>query len=194
MLNVLAQNIPWFLGGSADLGPSNKTTLNVRGRRQFPGRQPGRQEPAFWHPRTRDGRGGERLVAVEAARLRRDLLHLQRLRAARDPALGVDGDCPRSSSSRTTPWATAKTARPINRWSISLSLARHSRPRHAPARRRERSRRSLPLHHATAPRAGGAGAVPAASADAGSHANTPRRPASRRAPTCSPTLPAKIPE
>jgi transketolase len=26
-LNVLAQNIPWFLGGSADLGPSNKTTL-----------------------------------------------------------------------------------------------------------------------------------------------------------------------
>src|SRR5215469_6006147 len=23
VLNVLAQNIPWFLGGSADLGPSN---------------------------------------------------------------------------------------------------------------------------------------------------------------------------
>jgi transketolase len=27
VLNVLAQNIPWLLGGSADLGPSNKTTL-----------------------------------------------------------------------------------------------------------------------------------------------------------------------
>ncbi len=27
VLNQLAQNIPWFLGGSADLGPSNKTTL-----------------------------------------------------------------------------------------------------------------------------------------------------------------------
>jgi len=27
VLNVLAQNIPWFVGGSADLGPSNKTTL-----------------------------------------------------------------------------------------------------------------------------------------------------------------------
>jgi len=27
VLNVLAQNIPWFLGGSADLGPSNRTTL-----------------------------------------------------------------------------------------------------------------------------------------------------------------------
>jgi len=27
VLNALAKNIPWFLGGSADLGPSNKTTL-----------------------------------------------------------------------------------------------------------------------------------------------------------------------
>jgi transketolase len=27
VLNVLAQNVPWFLGGSADLGPSNKTLL-----------------------------------------------------------------------------------------------------------------------------------------------------------------------
>jgi transketolase len=31
VLNVLAQNIPWFLGGSADLGPSNKTTLTGAG-------------------------------------------------------------------------------------------------------------------------------------------------------------------
>ena len=31
VLNVLAQNIPWFLGGSADLGPSNKTTLKCEG-------------------------------------------------------------------------------------------------------------------------------------------------------------------
>ena len=32
VLNVLAQNIPWFLGGSADLGPSNKTTLKFEAR------------------------------------------------------------------------------------------------------------------------------------------------------------------
>ena len=38
VLNVLAQNIPWFLGGSADLGPSNKTTLTFRRRGRFPGR------------------------------------------------------------------------------------------------------------------------------------------------------------
>jgi transketolase len=31
VLNVLAQNIPWFLGGSADLGSSNKTTLTFAG-------------------------------------------------------------------------------------------------------------------------------------------------------------------
>ena len=31
VLNVLAQNIPWFFGGSGDLGPSNKTTLTYPG-------------------------------------------------------------------------------------------------------------------------------------------------------------------
>ncbi len=31
VLNVLARNVPWFLGGSADLGPSNKTTLTYDG-------------------------------------------------------------------------------------------------------------------------------------------------------------------
>jgi transketolase len=35
VLNVLAQNIPWFLGGSADLGPSNRTTLNYEGAGNF---------------------------------------------------------------------------------------------------------------------------------------------------------------
>ncbi len=35
MLNVLAQNIPWLLGGSADLGPSNKTILTYEGAGDF---------------------------------------------------------------------------------------------------------------------------------------------------------------
>jgi transketolase len=35
VLNVLAQSIPWFLGGSADLGPSNKTTLTYEGAGHF---------------------------------------------------------------------------------------------------------------------------------------------------------------
>jgi transketolase len=35
VLNVLTQNIPWFFGGSADLGPSNKTTLTFKGAGDF---------------------------------------------------------------------------------------------------------------------------------------------------------------
>jgi transketolase len=41
VLNVLAQNIPWFLGGSADLGPSNRTTLKYEGAGDFEADNPG---------------------------------------------------------------------------------------------------------------------------------------------------------
>ena len=41
VLNVLAQNVPWFLGGSADLGPSNKTTLTFAGAGNFQPASPG---------------------------------------------------------------------------------------------------------------------------------------------------------
>lgn len=41
VLNVLAQNIPWLLGGSADLGPSNKTTLKYEGAGDFQAESPG---------------------------------------------------------------------------------------------------------------------------------------------------------
>ena len=43
VLNALAQAVPWFLGGSADLGPSNKTTLKFEGAGEFePGSYAGR--------------------------------------------------------------------------------------------------------------------------------------------------------
>jgi transketolase len=41
VLNVLAQNIPWFLGGSADLGPSNRTALTFEGAGDFQADNPG---------------------------------------------------------------------------------------------------------------------------------------------------------
>jgi transketolase len=41
VLNALAQNIPWFLGGSADLGPSNKTALKFTGAGDFEAATPG---------------------------------------------------------------------------------------------------------------------------------------------------------
>src|SRR5258707_1296420 len=40
VLNVLAQNIPWLIGGSADLGPSNKTTLTFAGAGDFQAESP----------------------------------------------------------------------------------------------------------------------------------------------------------
>jgi transketolase len=41
VLNVLAQNITWFLGGSADLGPSNKTALKFAGAGDLQADSPG---------------------------------------------------------------------------------------------------------------------------------------------------------
>ena len=41
VLNVLAENIPWFLGGSADLGTSNKTTLKFPNAGDFEAESPG---------------------------------------------------------------------------------------------------------------------------------------------------------
>jgi transketolase len=41
VLNVLAENIPWFLGGSADLGSSNKTVLKYEGAGDFQSDSPG---------------------------------------------------------------------------------------------------------------------------------------------------------
>jgi transketolase len=40
-LNALAQNIPWVIGGSADLGPSNRTTLTFAGAGDIQAETPG---------------------------------------------------------------------------------------------------------------------------------------------------------
>ena len=47
VLNVLAQNVPWFLGGSADLGPSNKTTLTFAGAGDLQADSPGGRNVHF---------------------------------------------------------------------------------------------------------------------------------------------------
>ena len=47
VLNVLAQNVPWFLGGSADLGPSNKTTLTFAGAGHLQAASPGGRNVHF---------------------------------------------------------------------------------------------------------------------------------------------------
>jgi len=46
-LNALAQNIPWFLGGSADLGPSNRTALTFAGAGDIQAETPGAKNLHF---------------------------------------------------------------------------------------------------------------------------------------------------
>jgi transketolase len=90
VLNVIAQNIPWFLGGSADLAPSNKTTLKFDGAGDFQADSPGGKNLHFGI-REHAMAASKRACTIQAPGLRRDLLHLQRLRAAGDPAGGFDG-------------------------------------------------------------------------------------------------------
>ena len=47
VLNVLAQNIPWFLGGSGDLAPSNKTSLTFPGAGDLQPENPGGKNMHF---------------------------------------------------------------------------------------------------------------------------------------------------
>jgi transketolase len=47
VLNVLAQNVPWFLGGSGDLAPSNKTTLSFPGAGDLQPETPGGKNMHF---------------------------------------------------------------------------------------------------------------------------------------------------
>ncbi len=47
VLNVIAKNIPWFLGGSADLAPSNKTALTFPGAGDLERETPGGKNMHF---------------------------------------------------------------------------------------------------------------------------------------------------
>ena len=47
VLNVLAQSVPWLLGGSSDLGPSNKTTLTFAGAGDLQAATPGGRNMHF---------------------------------------------------------------------------------------------------------------------------------------------------
>ena len=76
VLNVLAQNIPWLIGGSADLGPSNKTTLTFDGAGDFQADNPGGRNLHFGIREHAMARDRQWPVALEAAGLRRHLLHL----------------------------------------------------------------------------------------------------------------------
>ena len=146
VLNAIAKNVTWVVGGAADLNPSTKTFLKVEGAGTFTARDPGGREHPLRRSRTRHGRGHERHDAVEAPRLRSGfmifsdyarpairlsaLMHIPPLYIFTHDSIGVGEDGP--------------THQPIEHLDV---VAGDARARSAPARRRQRGRRGLPLHH-----------------------------------------------
>ena len=72
-----AAQVPELIGGSADLAPSTLTL--IKGADSVAERAVRRPQPALRHPRARHGRDRQRPRAERLPRLRRRLLHLQRL-------------------------------------------------------------------------------------------------------------------
>ena len=86
VLNVLAQNVPWLVGGSADLAPSTKTRLTFDGGGRFSSATPGGRNFHFGVREHAMASVLERPQPVQGAAVRLGLFGLQRLRAARDSA------------------------------------------------------------------------------------------------------------
>src|SRR4030095_4073344 len=91
VLNVLAQNIPWFLGGSADLAPSNKTTLKYEGGGSFQSGGPSGKNRPFGTPRRQTRQRGN-----------------TRAREASSPGARAARTC--TSASASTRWRQSSTA------------------------------------------------------------------------------------
>ena len=93
VLNAIAKNVPWLIGGSADLAPSTKTTLDFEGAGDFEARQLRRPQLPLRHPRARDGaRSLNGMALTQGPAVRLGLLDLHRLRAPVDPLSADHGD------------------------------------------------------------------------------------------------------
>ena len=68
VLNAIAKNVPWLIGGAGDLAPSTKTRLTFEGAGDLDAGQSRRPKHALRRPRARDGRDRERPVALQGAR------------------------------------------------------------------------------------------------------------------------------
>ena len=168
VLNVLAQNIPWLIGGSADLATSNKTTLKFEGAGDFEAGNYAGRNLHFGvreHAMAASVNGLDRLWNP---RLWRNFLQLQRLHAGQHPAGRAHGNSIDFYFHARLDWSG-------RRWSYS-STDRATRLAASDAEfdcassgRCERSNRSLEDHRAVATPAGCAGTDTAKSANSGPH-------------------------
>ena len=168
VLNVLAQNIPWFLGGSADLAPSNKTTLKYEGAGDFQADSPGGKNLHFG---IREHAMAAIVNGLSLSKLRpfgatffifsdyarpairlAALMELPAIFVFTHDAMGDGEDGP--------------THQPVEHLASLRAVPGSGR---ATAWRCQRGRGGVPLHHATAPRAHRAGSLAPAVADRGSH-------------------------
>ncbi len=166
VLNVLAQNVSWFLGGSADLGPSNKTTLKYEGAGDFQAASPGGKN---LHYGIREHAMGAIVNGMSLSKLRAfgatffifsdyarpplrlsALMELPTIFVFTHDAMGDGEDGP--------------THQPVEQLASLRAIPGLTV---ASARRRQRSRGGVPLRHATAPPACGSGPVAPAAAHAG---------------------------
>ena len=176
VLNAVAARVPWLIGGSADLAPSNKDRSDVRGGRiDFSVDRPCRSQPALRSARTRRRLRGQRTGAVEDAAYQAGflifsdfqrgalrlsaLMELPVIHIYTHDSIGVGEDGP--------------THQPVEQLA---SLRAMPGPDRSATRRRERGRRGLAGDHAATTRPGGADPLPPAAADPGPH---PIRPGGR---------------
>ena len=192
VLNAVAARVPWLIGGSSDLAPSNKSRLTFEGAGDF----------------SADDRAGRNLhfgVREHAAAAVCNGLALSKLRAYQAGFL-IFSDFQRGAL-RLSALMELPLIHIYTHDSIGVG---EDGPTHQPIEhlasirampgvidmrpgRRQRGRRGVAGDHADPARAGGADAVPPAAARPWTAAATPPRPASPAAPTSWPTRPRATP-
>ena len=192
VLNVLARNVPWLLGGSADLGPSNKTTLKFDGAGDFQAASPGGRNLHFG---IREHAMGAIVNGLALSKLRAfgatffifsdylrpalrlsALMELPTIFVFTHDAMGDGEDGP--------------THQPVEQLA---SLRAIPGLVDAAARRRERGGRGLPRRACSCVTSRPCWRSRASPCRRSTASATRRRRASRAAPTCSPTRPAGSP-
>ena len=166
VLNAIAQRVPWLIGGSSDLAPSNKSRLTFDGAGDFSAENRAGRNLHFGVREHAAGAVANGLALSQDPRLPGRVPDLLRLPARRPAAVGADGAAghpplhPRLHRRRR-----GRPHPPAHR--APRLAAGHARPDRPAARRRQRGRRGLAGDHAAAARPGRADPVPAGAADPG---------------------------
>ncbi len=186
VLNAIAAHYPWLIGGAADLSPSTKTRLMFEGAGDLEAETPGGRNMHFG---IREHAMGAIVNGLALSKIRPfgagflifsdymkppirlgALMELPVIYVFTHDSIGVGQDGP--------------THQPVEQL---VGTAQHSRPDHAPACRRQRSRRSLARRHRSQASAGVPGIDAASRCRRSTASASRRRPAWRAAPISSPT-------